>query len=93
MRMRDILIGDDISAARDVMRELVGTLPVEPGEGYVTVQMAAQNVTLMTGTGTRIWCGSGGMIRNYNHRNFHEIFFDHRFKPFRSRARVTGYSF
>jgi uridylate kinase len=26
--------------------------------------------------------GSGGMIRNYNHRNFHEIFLDYRCKPF-----------
>lgn len=54
MRMRDILIWDDIGAARDVMRELLGTLPVEPGEGYVTVQVAAPNVMLMTGTGKSI---------------------------------------
>jgi hypothetical protein len=32
------------------------------------------------------------MIRSYNHRNFHEILFDHRSKPFWPRAMVTGYS-
>jgi hypothetical protein len=31
-------------------------------------------------------------FRNYNHGNLHEIFFDHRCKPFPPRARVTGYS-
>jgi hypothetical protein len=36
--------------------------------------------------------GSAGMIRNYNHRNFHEIFFDHRRQSFPPRVRATGYS-
>jgi hypothetical protein len=39
-------------------------------------------------------CSSGRtVIRNYNHRNFHEIFFHHGCKPFPPRSRVTGYSF
>jgi hypothetical protein len=84
--MRSILIGDDLSAARDIMRELVGVLPCTPGEdrSYVNLEFAASSAVLMTGTGFRISSGSGGMIRNYNGTQqrksspSREIFFDER---------------
>jgi hypothetical protein len=65
IRMRDILVGDDVSAARDVMRELVAVVPVLPGEdsSYVNLAFPQELVALKTGTGPRISSGSGGMIR------------------------------
>jgi hypothetical protein len=63
VRMRTILVGDDLSAARDIMRELVGVLPCTPGEdrSYVNLGIVASSAVLMTGTG-RISSGSGGRI-------------------------------
>jgi hypothetical protein len=64
LRMRSILTGDDLSAARDVMRELVDVVPVLPGDDatHVYLAFAASSVALMTGTGSRISSGSGGRI-------------------------------
>jgi site-specific DNA recombinase len=64
LRMRSILMGDDVGAARDVMRELVDAVPVTPGEdsSYVNLGFPEEIVALKTGTGPRISSGSGGRI-------------------------------
>lgn len=55
--MRDILRGDDVTAAREALRDLIGTLRV-PASGEVIV--AARSAMLATGTGR--WIGSGGAL-------------------------------
>lgn len=58
--MRDILQGDDVVAAREALRELIGTLRV-PESGEVAV--GGQVHMLATGTGRFV--GSGGVLCNH----------------------------
>ncbi len=58
--MREILRGDDATAARGVLRELLGVIRVRPGDGHMVAELAARNVMLATGSGR--WIGSGGRI-------------------------------
>jgi DNA invertase Pin-like site-specific DNA recombinase len=75
MNMRTVLQGQDIVAARDALRELVGPISCVPaGDDHVKATMAAgldsvqatlsaRQVMLRTGTGSGIYCGSGGPLR------------------------------
>jgi DNA invertase Pin-like site-specific DNA recombinase len=58
--MRDVLQGDDIPAAREALRGLIGTIPCEPAEGHVVAKLTARPILLATGTGRQV--GSGGVI-------------------------------
>jgi len=80
--MADILRGDDLEAARGVLRELVGEVRCTPEGEYLVAeinppgvsqevgeglaQMAAHRVLLRTGSGVGLWSGSGGVL--WNHR-------------------------
>lgn len=60
--MREILGGDDVGAARDVLRSLLGPVRILPGDpGYVRAEFTAGEIMLATGTGR--FCGSGGVLR------------------------------
>jgi hypothetical protein len=58
--MRDILTGDDIPAARECLRELIGPIRCKPAEGAVLAEMTTRSVFLATGTGGR------GLVDRYN---------------------------
>jgi DNA invertase Pin-like site-specific DNA recombinase len=63
LKMREILAGDDVPAAREVIRGLIGNVRVmQGGRGYVVAQLAARSVMLATGTELSRFCGSGGRI-------------------------------
>ncbi len=57
--LRDVLQGDDIPAAREALRELLGNIPCEPADGYVVAKLTVRHV-LLTGTGKQV--GSGGAL-------------------------------
>jgi DNA invertase Pin-like site-specific DNA recombinase len=62
LNMREVLEGDDVPAARDILRELVGPISCVPaGIHHVRATLAAREIMLMTGTGR--FCGSGGALR------------------------------
>jgi site-specific DNA recombinase len=62
--MREVLQGDDVVAARETLREMLGPIRVSPGEGHMIARLAARQVFLQTGTGgAGIWVGSGGAIQ------------------------------
>lgn len=58
--MREVLQGDDIAAARETLREILGPIRLTPSAGYLVTKVQAQEVMLGTGTGR--WIGSGGAI-------------------------------
>lgn len=58
--MREILQGEDVIAARETLRELLGTVRLTPGEGAMLAELRARQISLATGTGR--WVGSGGRI-------------------------------
>lgn len=58
--MRDLLTGDDVAAARDALRELLGEIRCRPAGDFVVAELTARQV--MLGTGTGIWIGSGGAM-------------------------------
>ena len=60
--MKDILAGDDVSAAREALRELIGPIRCTPDGVHVIAEMQTRQVWLMTGTGVGIRDGSGGRI-------------------------------
>lgn len=67
-RMRDVLRGDDVATAREVLREILGPIRVRPGvatantrDGHVVATLTGRQVLLATGTGG-IRVGSGGAI-------------------------------
>jgi len=92
------LLETDPEKARAALRdagisELITLRPATDGP-HLNAEFDLEVVTLAAlGNGVAESMVGGGMIRNYNHGNLHEIFFDHRCKPFAPRARVTGYSF
>lgn len=59
--MRNVLRGDDVLAAREVLRELLGTVRCTPAEDHVIAELTARTVLLATGSGR--WVGSGGGVR------------------------------
>lgn len=61
--MREVLRGDDICAARDALRQLIGQVRCTPAVGHVVAELTARQVMLKTGTG--IWVGSGGALLVY----------------------------
>lgn len=59
--MREILTGDDIAAAREVLRKLIGPARCRPAqEGHVVVELTTRHVLLATSTGRRT--GTDGRI-------------------------------
>lgn len=58
--LREILQGEDVTAARSALRELVGVIPCTPADGYVVAALTARQVLLATGSGR--WIGSGGVL-------------------------------
>lgn len=58
--MREILEGDDIPAARETLRALLGEIICRPGDGAMIAELTSRHVLLATGTGS--WVGSGGAI-------------------------------
>ncbi len=73
--MRDVLQGDDIVAAREVLRDLIGPVRCHPAQdGYVVAELGADSIQLATSSaktgtdpgsvGIGIRSGSGGSIRH-----------------------------
>jgi hypothetical protein len=95
-KIRDVLQDENaVHRARVALRDMLdGPVKLSPSpEGkYLIAEIAYSPKSLLRAAGSDLWNGSGGMIRNYNHRNFHEIFFHHRCKPFPPKGLVTGYS-
>jgi site-specific DNA recombinase len=58
--MREVLRGDDVPAAREILRELLGVIRMRPAETHMIAELTARHVLLQTGTGR--WVGSGGRI-------------------------------
>lgn len=61
--MREILQGEDISAARETLREILGTIRLMPGDGALVAELRASQTMLATGSGR--WIGSGGPLLIY----------------------------
>lgn len=61
--MREVLQGDDIPAARETLKEILGPIRLMPVDNYLRARVQAQEVMLGTGTGR--WVGSGGAIEIY----------------------------
>lgn len=59
--LRDILKGDDVIAAREALRELLGPIRLTPAGDHYIAELTARQV--MLGTGNGIWIGSGGAIQ------------------------------
>jgi DNA invertase Pin-like site-specific DNA recombinase len=61
--MREILQGDDVRAAQEVLRDLVGEIPLVPDstEPVLWAQLAARPLALAAAGGVN-WSGSGGLI-------------------------------
>jgi DNA invertase Pin-like site-specific DNA recombinase len=62
--VRTILAGDDVPAARDALRELVGTIPCTPDNAQrgVYLSWSTGSALIRTGTDRVRFCGSGGRI-------------------------------
>jgi DNA invertase Pin-like site-specific DNA recombinase len=61
-QIRSVLEGEDITAAREVLMEYLGEIPMQPdGDRYVAT-IRARAVWLATGTGGGRYDGSGGVI-------------------------------
>lgn len=61
--MRHILQGDDIQAARDVLKRLIREVRCTPAEGYVIAEVQWFHILLATGTaGKGRFSGSGGLL-------------------------------
>jgi site-specific DNA recombinase len=58
--MREILQGEDMAAAREILRELLGDIRVRPQGDALVAELTARHVLLQTGTGR--WVGSGGAL-------------------------------
>lgn len=58
--MREILQGEDVTAARETLRDLLGTVRLTPGDGAMIAELRARQISLATGSGR--WVGSGGAI-------------------------------
>jgi hypothetical protein len=58
--MREVLQGDDVAAGREILRDILGQIPLTPVDDYLRARVQAQEVMLGTGTGR--WVGSGGAI-------------------------------
>jgi len=61
--MREILTGEDVPAAREALRELLGDVVCRPQGEYMVAELTARQVLLATGTGR--WVGSGGVLLLY----------------------------
>jgi DNA invertase Pin-like site-specific DNA recombinase len=61
--MREVLQGDDVAAGREILRDILGQIPLTPVDDYLRARVQAQEVMLGTGTGR--WVGSGGAIDVY----------------------------
>jgi len=60
MALREVLQGDDVLAARDALRGLIGDIVCRPAGAEVVAELTARQVMLATGTGR--WIGSGGAL-------------------------------
>lgn len=60
LNMREVLQGDDVVAARETLRELIGTVRCKPAGDHVVAELSARGIMLATGSGR--WVGSGGVI-------------------------------
>ena len=60
-RLTEVISGDDVPAARDALREIIGEVTCTPEGDHVIAEMAALQIQLGTGTGC-IRIGSGGRI-------------------------------
>lgn len=69
--MREVLQGDDITAARETLREILGPIRLTPSDGYLVARVQTQQVMLGTGTGR--WVGSGGAIDIHLPTNRHQV--------------------
>jgi site-specific DNA recombinase len=56
----EILTGEDILAARDTLRELIGDIVCRPDGDHMVAELTARQLFLATGTGR--WLGSGGPL-------------------------------
>jgi hypothetical protein len=61
---REKLYGDDVDAAREALRDLVGPIKCGPAEDGVVLELVARNILLATGACGSIgrWDGSGGVL-------------------------------
>lgn len=56
--MRDVLTGDDVRAAREVLREIVGPVRLRPGESCAIAEFEERSILLATGTVDRLVAGA-----------------------------------
>lgn len=49
--MRDVLLGDDVGAAREVLRRIVGDVACEPAQDHVVASFGPSQEVVATGTG------------------------------------------
>jgi DNA invertase Pin-like site-specific DNA recombinase len=61
--MREILEGEDVSAARETLKEILGPIRLRPAETHMIAALTAREILLQTGTGR--WVGSGGPLLIY----------------------------
>lgn len=59
-QMRELLTGEFTPAAREILRDLTGEIPVRPSDDGLIAELTARHVLLATGTGR--WVGSGGPL-------------------------------
>lgn len=63
---REILAGDDVAAARDLLGELLGAVRCRPAAaGLVLAELPTGRVLMAAGAARGIWVGSGGAIPIY----------------------------
>jgi DNA invertase Pin-like site-specific DNA recombinase len=70
--MREILNSDDIQAARDVLKRLVGKIRCTPDERGMWAEVHWYNLLLAVGGGRGIHDGSGGVLRRHIPRNLND---------------------
>lgn len=61
--MRELITSDDVDAARELLREILGEIPCIPEDGHLVAELPPRRVMLATGSGTVRWNGSGGTLR------------------------------
>lgn len=61
--MRDILTGEDVQAARDVLKRLVGKVRCTPSDGGMDAEVHWYHLLLATGASRGVSNGSGGVLR------------------------------
>ena len=60
--LREVIMGADVTVAREALRDVLGPIRLSPGDGHLVAEIRKDRVLLATGSGPGIWTGSGGAI-------------------------------